>query len=121
MLRTFWEAAVAVALDPERAEPQMESFTMRFATPAELEALWRGAGLAAVDVAPIDVEAAYDDFEDLWAPFPTGVGPAGAYAASLGAADQSALRDEFARRVGDPDGPFTLTARAWCALGSVPS
>jgi ubiquinone/menaquinone biosynthesis C-methylase UbiE len=119
MLRTFWEAAAA--LNPARAEPQMESFTMRIATPAELEALWQGAGLADVDVAPIDVEATYDDFDDLWAPFPTGVGPAGAYAASLDAEAQSALRDEFARRLGDPDGPFTLTARAWCALGSVPS
>ena len=24
---------------------------------------------------PIDAEASYDDFDDLWAPFPTGVGP----------------------------------------------
>jgi ubiquinone/menaquinone biosynthesis C-methylase UbiE len=118
MLRTFWEAAAV--LDPARAEPQMESFTMRFATPAELEALWQTAGLAHVDVAPIVVEAAYNDFDDLWAPFPTGVGPAGAYAASLDEEAQSALREEFARRLGDPDGAFTLSARAWCAVGRVP-
>lgn len=93
---------------------------MRFATPAELEALWQTAGLAHVDVAPIVVEAAYDDFDDLWAPFPSGVGPAGAYAASLDEEAQSALREEFARRLGDPDGPFTLSARAWCAVGRVP-
>jgi ubiquinone/menaquinone biosynthesis C-methylase UbiE len=118
LLRAFWEAAAV--LDPERAEPLMESFTMRFAKPEELEALWQGTGLADVDVRPLDVEASYDDFDDLWAPFPTGVGPAGAYAASLEAERQSALRDEFARRLGDPVGPFTLTARAWCAAGSVP-
>lgn len=118
LLRTFWDAAAA--LDPERAEPLMESFTMRFAKPEELEALWQGTGLADVDVRPLDVEVSYDDFDDLWAPFPTGVGPAGAYAASLEAEGQSALRDEFARRLGDPVGPFTLTARAWCAVGSVP-
>jgi ubiquinone/menaquinone biosynthesis C-methylase UbiE len=115
MLRTFWEAAAA--LDPERALPLMESHTMRFARPEELAALWRSAGLEDVDVAPIVVEASYDDFDDLWSPFPTGVGPAGAYAASLDEAAQTALRDEFGRRLGEPDGPFSLSARAWCAVG----
>lgn len=115
MLRTFWEAAAA--LDPERAQPLMESFTMRFATPEELGALWATA-LTDVEVSPIVVEAPYEDFDDLWAPFPTGVGPAGAYAASLDEDGQAALRDEYARRLGSPpEGPFTLSARAWCAVG----
>ena len=118
MLRTFWEAAAA--LHPERATPQMESHTMRFATPEELAALWRTAGLDEVDVLPIDVEAAYHDFEDLWSPFPSGVGPAGAYAASLDDGARDRLRQEFARRLGPPpDSPFTLSARAWCAVGRV--
>jgi SAM-dependent methyltransferase len=117
LLRTFWDAATA--LDPEGAAPLMEAHTMRFARPDELAALWRSAGLNDVDVAPIVVEASYDDFDDLWSPFPTGVGPAGAYAASLDREAQAALRDEFSRRLGDPTGPFTLTARAWCAIGSV--
>jgi ubiquinone/menaquinone biosynthesis C-methylase UbiE len=117
MLRTFWDAAAA--LDPERAELLMESHTMRFARPEELVTLWRSAGLDDVDVAPIVVEASYEDFEDLWSPFPTGVGPAGAYAASLHAEARAALRDEFARRLGRPEGPFTLSARAWCAVGTV--
>jgi SAM-dependent methyltransferase len=118
MLRAFWEAAVAV--DPDGAGPLVEAHTMRFARPDELAALWRGAGLDHVDVTPIVVEASYADFEDLWAPFPTGVGPAGSYAASLAPDGQAALRDEFARRLGRPDGPFSLSARAWCALGRVP-
>jgi ubiquinone/menaquinone biosynthesis C-methylase UbiE len=116
MLHVFWEAAAA--LDPKRAQPMMESHTMRFARPEELAAFWRSADLGDVDVAPIVVEASYDDFDDLWAPFPTGVGPAGAYAASLDAEAQSALRDEFARRLGGHHGPFTLSARAWCAVGT---
>lgn len=116
MLRAFWEAAAA--LDPAGANPLMEAHVMRFATPAELKALWEGAGLADVRVVPIVVEAPYEDFDDLWSPFPTGVGPAGAYAASLDGEAQAELREEFARRLGDPVGPFTLSARAWCALGS---
>ena len=118
MLRAFWDAAAA--LDPEGATPQMEAHTMRFARPEELGELWQNAGLEEVDVSPLVVEASYDDFEDLWAPFPTGVGPAGAYAASLDAEAQAALRDEYARLLGRPDGPFTLSARAWCAVGRAP-
>jgi ubiquinone/menaquinone biosynthesis C-methylase UbiE len=118
LLRVFWEAAAA--LDPERAEPLMEAHTMRFARPDELAALWQSAGLRAVDVAPIVVEASYEDFHDLWSPFPTGVGPAGAYTASLDEEAQTSLRNEFARRLGEPQGSFTLTARAWCAVGTVP-
>jgi ubiquinone/menaquinone biosynthesis C-methylase UbiE len=118
MVRTFWDAATA--LDPERAGPLAETYTMRFARPDELEALWQGAGLQDVDVGPIVVEAAYDDFEDLWSPFPAGVGPAGAYAASLGDEARAGLREEFSRRLGQSEGPFTLSARAWRAVGSVP-
>jgi len=117
MLRTFWEAAAA--LDPEGATPLMEAHTMRFARPDELASLWQSAGLRDVDVTPIVVEALYEDFDDLWSPFPTGVGPAGAYTASLEEEAQTSLRDEFARRVYEPQGSFTLTARAWCAVGTV--
>jgi SAM-dependent methyltransferase len=116
MLRSFWEAAAA--LDPERAAPAMEN-TMPFAEPDSLAGLWQRSGLADVEVSPLVVEAAYDDFDDLWAPFPTGVGPAGAYAASLDGEAQAHLRDEFARRLGSPEGAFTLSARAWCAVGTV--
>jgi SAM-dependent methyltransferase len=117
MLRAFWDAAAA--LDPEGATPRMEAHTMRFARPEELGELWQGAGLVEVDVSALVVEASYDDFEDLWSPFPTGVGPAGAYAASLDDEGRAGLRAEYARRLGEPDGPFTLSARAWCAVGRV--
>jgi ubiquinone/menaquinone biosynthesis C-methylase UbiE len=119
MLRTFWDAAAA--LDPERATPRMETHAMRFSTPDELRELWRRAGLTEVAVSPIVVDASYEDFDDLWAPFPTGVGPAGAYTAALDPDAQRELRDEFARRLGRPEGPFTLSARAWCAVGGVPA
>jgi ubiquinone/menaquinone biosynthesis C-methylase UbiE len=115
MLRAFWETAAA--LDPEGAAPLMEQHTMRFSRPDELGDLWQSS-LTGVAVSPIDVEASYEDFDDLWAPLPTGVGPAGAYAASLDADGQEQLRDAFRRRLGDPQGAFTLSARAWCAVGS---
>ncbi len=118
MLKTFWDAAAA--LDPERATAQMEQHTMRFSRPDELAELWGHAMLTDVEVSPIDVEASYEDFDDLWAPFPTGVGPAGTYAASLEREERQRLQAEFRRRLGDPDGRFTLSARAWCAVGTRP-
>jgi ubiquinone/menaquinone biosynthesis C-methylase UbiE len=115
LLRTFWESALAV--DPEGAKARMEH-QMPFARPEELEQLW-SSGLTDVTVSPIDIEASYHDFDDLWTPFLGGVGPAGSYAASLEADAQSRLADEFARRLGSPERPFTLPARAWCAVGRV--
>jgi len=114
MLRAFWDAAIS--LDPDAAD---DGAVMRFATPEELRDLWAGAGLGGVEVTTLVVDASYEGFDDLWEPFLAGIGPAGAYTASLEPDGQAALRDEFARRLGTPDGAFTLSARAWCAVGLV--
>jgi ubiquinone/menaquinone biosynthesis C-methylase UbiE len=114
MLRTFWDAALA--LDPDAPT---EGRTMRFRTPGELQDLWSSAGLQDIDTAALVVNARYTDFEDFWEPFTLGVGPGGAYCVSLDAERQDALREECRRRLGNPEGPFTLTARAWAVRGEV--
>jgi SAM-dependent methyltransferase len=114
LLRTFWDAAAAV--DPDSVDRDEGRF-MRYASPDELEALWREAGLGDVAVSALDVQASYEDFDDLWTPFLAGIGPAGAHTASLDPAGQEALREELRSRLGDPAGPFTLSARAWCVRG----
>ena len=116
LLTTFWEAAAA--LDQRGAEARDERTRMRFGDPDELVALWRGAGLRAVRGGEIAVSASYEDFDDLWNPFLAGVGPAGAYAAALEPEEQDALRDEYRGRLGSPEGPFDLRARAWFAVGT---
>jgi ubiquinone/menaquinone biosynthesis C-methylase UbiE len=115
LLRTFWEAALAV--EPDGARARMEH-QMPFARPEELGELWQSS-LEDVTVSPIEVPASYEDFDDLWTPFLGGVGPAASYAASLEPEPQSRLRDAFFRQLGSPDGAFTLSARAWCAVGVV--
>lgn len=92
---------------------------MRFQDPAELSALLRDAGLGEVDTAPLDVEAEYVDFDDFWRPFLSGSGPGGAYCASLDPERQAALRQECRRRLGGPEGSFSLPARAWAVRGRV--
>jgi ubiquinone/menaquinone biosynthesis C-methylase UbiE len=112
MLRTFW--ASAAALDSDAPD---EVRRMRYQDPDELRELWTRAGLEDVETDALDVEASYRDFDDYWEPFMAGVGPAGAYAASLDPDRRASLREECRRRLGDSDGAFTLGARAWAVKG----
>ena len=115
MLRAYWDAAHEVA--PDESAEFDEGKTMRYATLEELTGLWRAVGLDDVEGGELSVSASYEDFDDLWAPFPSGIGPAGAFCASLDPERQKALRAALSRRLGDPDGPFELRARAWYAVG----
>lgn len=63
----------------------------------------------------LEVEADYVDFEDFWSALLGGSGPAGAWASSLDGEQLAAARTELYRQLDEPDGPFTLTGRAWAA------
>ena len=112
MLRVFWDAALE--LDPDAPD---EGRTMRYCSRDELRELWEQCGFKDVATSELVVEASYASFEDYWRPFPTGLGPSGAYCASLDPDGQAALRNGCFRRLGRPDGAFTLTARAWLVRG----
>jgi ubiquinone/menaquinone biosynthesis C-methylase UbiE len=112
MLRTFWDAAAE--LDPRAPDEQ----NMRYRSADELAALWERHELDDVGTAPLDVQVGYDSFDDFWEPFMLGVGPAGAYCASLEPEQREPLRDGCFRRLGSPTGPFSLTARAFVVRGS---
>jgi ubiquinone/menaquinone biosynthesis C-methylase UbiE len=115
MLRAFWEAAAASG--EAGVEARDERATMRFGEKDELAELWRAAGLREVEGGEIVVGAFYENFEDLWEPFLAGVGPAGDFATSIPPDAQEALRAEYRRLLGSPEGPFELGARAWYAVG----
>jgi ubiquinone/menaquinone biosynthesis C-methylase UbiE len=117
LLRAFWDAAHEV--EPERAAVADES-TMRWCGEGELAELWSAAGLESVRFGSLVVRADYADFEDLWSPFPTGIGPAGAFAKSLDEERRGELRDALRRRLGVGDGPFELSVRAWAVAGQKP-
>jgi SAM-dependent methyltransferase len=115
LLRAFWDAAREVA--PERAAAVDEGTMMRWCGEDELAELWGAAGLRDVRFGALVVRAAYDDFEDLWWPFTTGVAPSGAFCASLDEPGRAALHDALRRRLGAGDGRFELSARAWAVAG----
>jgi SAM-dependent methyltransferase len=115
LLRTFWDAAAE--LDPDGVEAVDERTRMRFGRQGELVDVWRQIGLEEVEDGELVVSAEYEGFDDLWEPFTKGVGPAGGYAASLDPEEQDALKAEYRRRLAVPDDSFTLSARAWYAVG----
>lgn len=117
LIRTFWDAAIAVVADAARARDET---SMRWGTPAELADLWTTAGLTDVETSAAVVAAAYESFDDLWWPLERGVGPAGAYLVSLGDGDRAAVKDKLRALLGVGDTPFEMTARAWVVVGRTP-
>ncbi|MFI5292636.1 MAG: class I SAM-dependent methyltransferase [Candidatus Limnocylindrales bacterium] len=114
MLRTFWDAVLE--LDPDAPD---EARSMPYASRDQLHALWQRCGLRAVTTGQLVAGADYADFDDFWTPFLAGIGPAGAYVATLDAERRGALRAACFRRLGAPVGPFHLDARAWFVRGEV--
>lgn len=113
LLRAFWEAAVA--LDP--AASGQDEANMPHCTADALGELWQQTGLHDVRIGELWPAVRYQDFDDLWAPLTSGVAPSGAYTFSLDPPAQDALRAEFHRRLGSPEGPFDLAGRAWAVAG----
>ena len=113
MLRSYWDAArEAGATGPD----EIERFGGR---PGQVAQLWRDAGLRDVVDESLTVSADYEDFDELWTSFLGAAGPVGAHAVSLDEQQAAAVSAALHRRVGSPDGPFTLTASAWYAAGVV--
>jgi SAM-dependent methyltransferase len=113
MIRAYWDAA-------READPGAPAETERFGgQPGQVADLWRAAGLRDVEDTSLRVSTRYQDFDELWQSFRRGEGPIGAHAASLEGEKHDAVRDALHRRIGSPDGPFELTASAWCAVGTV--
>jgi len=114
LLRFFWQAARAVV-------PGTAGEASSFGTREQLDELWRETGLDEVELEALEVATRYEDFDELWSSFLLGVGPAGQYATGLDAEAQQAVRSEYHRLLGRPDGGFTLAARAWAVRGRVPA
>jgi SAM-dependent methyltransferase len=115
LLRAFWDAAREI--DPERGPAADEGVVMRWCGEGELADLWEAVGLREVRFGSLVATASYADFEDLWAPLPTGIAPSGAFCKSLDEERRAALHDAYRRRLGAGDGPFELSARAWAVAG----
>jgi ubiquinone/menaquinone biosynthesis C-methylase UbiE len=95
--------------------PMPEGRTM-YRSAAEIEPLF-DEGFADVATEPLDVESSYTGFEEFWEALLGGVGPAGVWITSLEGEQREQARAELHRQLGEPEGEFRLTGRAWATRG----
>ncbi len=75
------------------------------------------AGLDDVTETLLRTEVEHPTFEAWWEPYTLGVGPAGAYVSALDDDGRERLREACRQQY--PSEPFTITASAWAARGTV--
>ena len=114
MLRRFWDAALAV-----RPEAPDQARTMRFGTAGELVELFAASVWRTSWESTLTVTSTYAHFDELWAGFLAGIGPAGTFCVSLPDDEREQVRREMFVRMSSPSGPVTLAAVARCVTGRV--
>jgi SAM-dependent methyltransferase len=109
-LSPFWQAAQE--LDPDVHDES----DLAGAREGQLKELFEAAGLGELEESTLEATVEFATFEEWWEPFTLGVGPAGAYARSLGADGLAAVR---ALCEASLPSPFTLHVAAWAVRGIV--
>lgn len=110
-LSLFWQAARE--LDPNVGDESRLAGVRE----GHLTELFAAAGLSEIQGRTISASLEHSSFEEWWAPYTRGVGPAGAYATALDPERQAALRERCRDLL--PAAPFVLTSHAWAARGLV--
>ena len=110
-LAPFWDAVHMI-------DPDVEDEALLCGAPmGHLAELFEAAGLRDVNEDSIAVDVVHPTFEEWWEPYTYGVGPAGDYVQRLD--DDARARLELVARERMGSGPFTVTATAWAARGTV--
>jgi SAM-dependent methyltransferase len=107
-LATFWRAVRE--LDPA-AKDESDLPGVR---DGDLARLFAQAGLGEAQVSTLTVQIRQASFEVWWEPFTLGVGPAGAYVASLTPERRADLREQCRRLL--PTDPIEISATTWAAV-----
>jgi SAM-dependent methyltransferase len=111
-LSPFWQGARELDADV------VDESQLAGSREGHLAELFQSAGLQEVEETELLASVEHASFDAWWEPFRYGVGPAGAYFATLSPQAMAALRDECRRRL--PVGPFVQPAVAWAVRGRVP-
>lgn len=110
-LALFWRAVRD--LDPSVHDES----DLAGAREGHLAKLLAAAGLREIEESVLVADLEHPTFDAWWEPFTRGVGPAGAYVATLDPAELRRLRERCRRLL--PEAPFVVPARAWAARGRV--
>jgi SAM-dependent methyltransferase len=110
-LAPFWDAVHVI--DPDVEDEALLSGAHK----GHLTELFEAAALGDVEEDSIAVDVVHPTFEEWWEPYTFGVGPAGDYVQRLDDDSRARLESVARERLGS--GPFTVTATAWAARGTV--
>ena len=108
-ISAFWD--VVREFDPGEPGEALLAGTER----GQLGAIFHDAGLREIREFSLAVSAAFDSFDDWWAGYTYGIGPAGDYVARLDDERREALRAACKEQM--PSGSFAIVAECWCATG----
>jgi ubiquinone/menaquinone biosynthesis C-methylase UbiE len=111
MMKAFWEAIAEVDPGGEERPPRFGG------QPGELANLWRETGFQDVEGGDLTVSADYGDFDEFMHALQSAAGPTGQRFAALDAAARERLGEAIHRRLGSPEGAFSLEGTAFYALG----
>jgi len=115
LMRYFWDAATT--LNPAAKELD-EGRRFPICNRNRLLQLFQDAGLRDIEARSIDVPTMFHSFDDYWAPFLGGQGPAPSYTMSLSEEHRVELRELIRSRLPlKSDGGIELIARAWAVCG----
>ena len=108
-LSAFWRAVRELdpAADDESDLPGVRK--------GQLAGLFARAGMEDAPATTLTVRVSHASFEHWWDRFTLGVGPAGAYLASLDSGRRALLRERCRRLL--PAGPVEVAATAWAVVG----
>ncbi len=117
LMRYFWDAAVSLFDDANELD---EGVRFKICNPERLKSLFVSAGLRNVETVNIDIPTVFNDFDDYWKPFFSGIGPAPGYCMSLTEEKRELLKKKIYSNlpIGN-DGRIELIARAIAVKGYI--
>lgn len=117
MIGHYWVASAQLGM---LAPGQDQGERFPICRPEAMAEAFAEAGLQQVEVAAIEIDMRFADFDDFWQPFLGGQGPAPAHAVGLPDDERARLREALRTRVpARADGSIRLQARAWAARAVV--
>ena len=115
LFRAFGQAGSVVVPGERSFHPA------KFGKPGEIVELFEQAGLDSVREDLLTVDVGYEHYDDLWSSLLEAAGPTLAFISQLSPDQRLQMREVLFDCIGQPNGPFTITASAWSAIGTKPN
>jgi hypothetical protein len=116
MIRVFWDAAIEADASANSLD---EAVRFPICDPDRLRDLFERSGLESIRTKGLWIPTVFADFDDFWAPFLGGQGPAPSYVATLTDDQRGELRSRLVSSLPRQGSSIPLRARAWAVSATV--